>query len=188
MTLRERLDHGPPLVGDGAMGTMLYQKGAFLNTCFEELNCSRPEWIQQVHHAYIEAGCDFIETNTFGANRARLSAFGFGDKLKVINQTGVRLAREAAEDQAFVAGAVGPLGVRIEPLGPTSFAEARALFREQIEGLVTGLEQELAGMKERFGDAMIYKNPQQLAELQQSYDAKTAELDLLYRAYEHRAR
>src|SRR5207248_7267395 len=87
---------------------------------------------------YVKAGAEILETNTFGANRPRLSAFGAAEKLKAINVGGVRLAREAAagRDGVFVAGAIGPLGVRIEPLGPTSFAEARASFREQIEALV----------------------------------------------------
>jgi homocysteine S-methyltransferase len=124
------------LVADGAMGTMLYSKGVFIHRCYDELNLSSPALVKEVHEGYLNAGAEILETNTFGANRARLSAFGFGEKLKAINQTGVRLARKAAEDQAFVAGAVGPLGVRIEPLGPTSFAEARALFREQIEALL----------------------------------------------------
>jgi homocysteine S-methyltransferase len=123
------------LVADGAMGTMLYAKGVFINRCYDELNLSAPQLVKEVHEEYIRAGAEILETNTFGANRARLGHYGFADKLKPINQAGVRLAREAAGESAFVAGSVGPLGIRIEPLGPTSFAEARALFREQIEAL-----------------------------------------------------
>jgi homocysteine S-methyltransferase len=117
------------------MGTMLYAKGVFINRCFDELNVSSPDMVRQIHQDYVKAGAEIIETNTFGGSRPRLAAFGMAEKLKDINQAGVRLAREAARDNAYVAGAVGPLGVRIEPLGPTSFDEARAAFREQIEAL-----------------------------------------------------
>ena len=124
------------LVSDGAMGTMLYSRGVFINRCFDELNLSSPDLVRQIHQDYVKAGAEIVETNTFGATRMRLAGFGFGEKLAAINQAGVRLAREAAKEAAFVAGAVGPLGVRIEPLGPTSFAEARAVFREQIDALL----------------------------------------------------
>jgi methionine synthase I (cobalamin-dependent)/5,10-methylenetetrahydrofolate reductase len=124
------------LVADGAMGTVLYSKGIFINRCFDELNLSSPSLVKETHQEYVKAGAEILETNTFGANRTRLASFGFADKLKAINQAGVRLAREAAGDTAFVAGAMGPLGVRIEPLGSISFAEARAIFREQAEALV----------------------------------------------------
>jgi methionine synthase I (cobalamin-dependent)/5,10-methylenetetrahydrofolate reductase len=123
------------LVADGAMGTALYAKGIFFNRCYDELNLSLPALVRDVHQEFIKAGAEIIETNTFGANRKRLGAFGFAEKLRAINQAGVRIAREAARDQAFVAGAVGPLGARLEPLGPISFTEARALFREQIVAL-----------------------------------------------------
>ena len=124
------------MVADGAMGTMLYSRGVFINRCFDELNLSSADMVRQIHQEYVKAGAEILETNTFGASRTRLAAFGLAEKLKAINQAGVRLAREAARESAFVAGAVGPLGVRIEPLGPTSFAEARAIFREQIEALL----------------------------------------------------
>jgi homocysteine S-methyltransferase len=124
------------LVSDGAMGTMLYSRGVFINRCFDELNLSSPDLVRQIHQDYVKAGAEILETNTFGASRMRLAGFGVAEKLKAINQAGVRLAREAAKEAAFVAGAVGPLGVRIEPLGPTSFAEARAIFREQIDALL----------------------------------------------------
>lgn len=124
------------LVADGAMGTMLYAKGVFFNRCFDELNLSAPQMVKEIHQEYVKAGAEILETNTFGANRARLAAFGQVEKLKAINIAGVRIAREAAGDKAFVAGAVGPLGVRIEPLGPTSFAEARSIFREQVDALL----------------------------------------------------
>jgi len=123
------------LVADGAMGTALYAKGIFFNRCYDELNLSLPALVRDVHQEFIKAGAEIIETNTFGANRKRLGAFGFAEKLRAINQAGVRIAREATREQAFVAGAVGPLGARLEPLGPISFTEARALFREQIAAL-----------------------------------------------------
>src|SRR5712692_6284995 len=124
------------LVADGAMGTMLYDKGVFINRCYDELNLTSPDMIRQIHVDYVKAGAEILETNTFGANRMRLAAFGLGEKLRAINHAGVKLAREAARDTAFVAGAVGPLGANIEPLGPTSFAEARSIFREQVEALI----------------------------------------------------
>ncbi len=132
---REAL-HSRVLVADGAMGTALYAKGVFINRCYDELNLSLPALVRDVHQEYVKAGAEIIETNTFGANRKRLAAFGFGEKVRLINQAGVRIAREAAREHAFVAGAVGPLGIRLEPLGATSFAEARATFREQVEALV----------------------------------------------------
>lgn len=124
------------LVADGAMGTMLYSRGVFINRCYDELNLSQPSLIREIHGEYVRAGAEILETNTFGANRMRLAGYGLADKLEAINQAGVRLAREAAQEAAFVAGAIGPLGVLIEPLGPTSFEEAREIFREQAEVLV----------------------------------------------------
>ena len=132
---RDRLSNRV-MVADGAMGTMLYSRGVFINRCFDELNLSAAPMVSQIHEEYVKAGAEILETNTFGANRLRLSAFGMAEKLRDINLAGVRLARAAAKDGAFVAGAIGPLGVRIEPLGPTSFGEARAAFREQIDALL----------------------------------------------------
>ena len=125
------------IVADGAMGTMLYAKGVFINRCFDELNLSSAQLVKEIHHEYVRAGAEVIETNTFGSNRVRLAAFGIAEKLRAINKAGARLAREAAGEKAFVAGAVGPLGTQIEPLGPMSFAEARGVFREQVDALVT---------------------------------------------------
>lgn len=124
------------LVADGAMGTMLYSKGIFINRCYDELNLSSPDLVKGVHLEYVKAGAEILETNTFGANRMRLEGFGIADKLRTINQAGVRIAREAAGEDAFVAGSIGPLGTHIEPLGPTSFAEARSIFAEQVENLL----------------------------------------------------
>jgi len=124
------------MVADGAMGTVLYSKGVFINRCFDELNLTAPDLVKETHEEYVRAGAEILETNTFGANRTRLATFGLAEKLRAINQAGVRLAREAAGDTVFVAGAIGPLGVRIEPLGSTSFEEAREVFREQAQALV----------------------------------------------------
>ena len=134
---RKALESGA-LVADGAMGTMLYDKGVFINRCFDELNISQALTVREVHEAYIKAGAQILETNTFGGNRIRLAAFGLAEKLEAINREGVRIAREAAKDKdkVFIAGAVGPLGIRIEPLGPTTFAETREIYREQIRILV----------------------------------------------------
>ncbi|HEV2418157.1 MAG TPA: bifunctional homocysteine S-methyltransferase/methylenetetrahydrofolate reductase [Terriglobia bacterium] len=126
------------LVADGAMGTMLYAKGIPFSRCFDELNLSSPGTVKDVHLSYAKAGAEVLETNTFGANRARLAKFGLEKKAREINVAGARLAREIAGEDLYVAGSVGPLGLRLEPLGPTSLADARAIFREQIEALVEG--------------------------------------------------
>src|SRR6187401_1932045 len=126
------------LVCDGAMGTMLYAKGIFLNRCFDELNLTQPELVAEVHREYVRAGADVIETNTFGANRFKLSSFGLADKTGPINSEGARIARHAARSAAFVAGSIGPLGVRIEPWGKTSIGEAEDAFREQVAALLEG--------------------------------------------------
>ncbi|MGH9397386.1 MAG: bifunctional homocysteine S-methyltransferase/methylenetetrahydrofolate reductase [Terriglobia bacterium] len=126
------------LVADGAMGTMLYSKGIPFSRCFDELNLSAPQVVKEVHLSYVKAGAEVLETNTFGANRARLEHHGLAGKVREINLAGARLAREIAGDGLYVAGSVGPLGLRLEPLGPTSLVEGRAMFREQIEGLVEG--------------------------------------------------
>jgi homocysteine S-methyltransferase len=126
------------LVCDGAMGTMLYAKGVFINRCFDALNLAEPARVAEVHREYVRAGADVIETNTFGANRIKLRGFGLADSLRDINVEGARLAKAAAGGQAYVAGAIGPLGIRIEPWGRTGKDEAEAYFREQAEALVAG--------------------------------------------------
>ena len=126
------------LVCDGAMGTMLYAKGIFLNRSFDQLNLTQPDLVAEVHQAYVRAGADVLETNTFGANRIKLGAFGLADRVQTINVQGARIARHAAREQAYVAGAIGPLGIRIEPYGKTGVDEAEEYFREQARGLVEG--------------------------------------------------
>jgi methionine synthase / methylenetetrahydrofolate reductase(NADPH) len=125
-----------PVLCDGAMGTLLYSKGIFINRSYDELNLSQPDLIRGVHHEYLQAGAEIIETNTFGGNSFRLARHSLADKVDDINRAGVRLAREAAKSfDVWVAGSVGPLGTRIEPLGKTSFQEARDAFRQQIQTL-----------------------------------------------------
>ncbi len=121
---------------DGAMGTELYNRGVFINTCFDELNLSKPDMIRDIHTAYINAGANVIETNTFGANRIKLQKHGLEDKVERINREGVRLALEAAGDEAFVAGAIGPLNERLKPIGTLTKEDARSVFEEQCKILV----------------------------------------------------
>src|SRR5947199_916144 len=124
---------------DGAMGTLLYSKGIFINRCYDELNLSQPELIRGLHHEYLQAGAEIIETNTFGGNSFRLARHSMEDRVREINLAGARLGREAAKSfDVWVAGSVGPLGIRIEPLGKTSYEEARYAFREQIAALIEG--------------------------------------------------
>jgi methionine synthase / methylenetetrahydrofolate reductase(NADPH) len=131
-----------PVLADGAMGTVLYARGVFINRCYDELNLSDPGLILSIHEEYLQAGAEILETNTFGANRFRLARHGLAGKIAEINAAGVKLARQAVthlkEKQAgdaWVAGSVGPLGLRLEPLGPTSLDEARSAFSEQIRAL-----------------------------------------------------
>ena len=149
-----------PVLCDGAMGTLLYAKGIFINRSYDELNLSQPELIRGIHHDYLQAGAEVIETNTFGANSFRLGRHSMADKVKDINGAGARLAREAAKSfDVWVAGSVGPLGTRIEPLGKTSFQEARDAFREQVGALVEGgvdlLILETFGYLEEIHQAML---------------------------------
>jgi methionine synthase / methylenetetrahydrofolate reductase(NADPH) len=126
------------LVCDGAMGTMLYSKGIFISRCFDELNVSNPDLVREVHLDYVNAGVDVLETNTFGGNRMKLMSHGLAAQIRDINVRGAAIAREAAAKDVFVGGAIGPLGIRIEPWGKTSVDEARAIFREQAEALLAG--------------------------------------------------
>ena len=149
-----------PVLCDGAMGTLLYAKGIFINRCYDELNLSQPDLIRGIHHDYLQAGAEIIETNTFGANAFRLARHSLADKVPDMNRMGARLAREAAKSfDVWVAGSVGPLGTRIEPLGKTSFEEARRAFREQIEALAEGgvdlLMLETFGYLEELHQAML---------------------------------
>ena len=120
---------------DGAMGTMLYSKGVFINKCYDELNVRSPEIVLEVHRQYVKAGAEILETNTYGANRVKLRSFGIEDELRDINMRAAEIARKAAGGGVYVAGAIGPLGIRLEPYGPTGFDEAKEFFREQAAAL-----------------------------------------------------
>jgi len=135
---RSLIENGSAHLFDGAIGTELYQRGVFINVSYDELNMKRPELVREVHRAYRDAGAEILETNTFGGNRLRLDQHGLGDRVRAVNVAGAELAREVAGDDLFVAGSIGPLGIRIEPYGPTAREEARAIFREQAEALAAG--------------------------------------------------
>src|SRR5438132_291268 len=138
ITLRDLLTDGKVHVLDGAMGTMLYAKGFFLNVCYDELNLKQPKLVQEVHEAYVRAGAELLEANTFAPRPVTLGSYGLADDTEKINQAAAELARRAAAGRASVAGAIGPLGVRIEPFGPTSREEAFAHFQRQVRGLIAG--------------------------------------------------
>jgi methionine synthase / methylenetetrahydrofolate reductase(NADPH) len=135
---REILESDGVYVFDGAVGTRFYDKGIYINRSYDELNLTSPDLVREVHSEYVKAGADIIETNTFGATRHRLQQYSLENKLREINIAGVKLAREAAGENVYVAGAVGPLDLRIEPYGPTSFDEAKEMFKEQISALLEG--------------------------------------------------
>jgi methionine synthase I (cobalamin-dependent)/5,10-methylenetetrahydrofolate reductase len=157
---KKLLDEQHLIVLDGAMGTMLFEHGVFINRCFDQLNLDHPELIGGIHRKYIEAGAMVIETNTFGANRYKLSSHDLGDRTFEINRRGAELAREEAGEGVVVGGSVGPLGVRIEPWGPTSLDEAREAFVEQMEGLIQG-----------GADVIVLETFTDLAEIQQALSA-----------------
>ena len=137
-TLRELLADGRVHVVDGAMGTMLYGRGVFLNVCYDELNLRQPDLVRDIHREYVRAGAELIETNTFGANPLKLATHGLADETERINAAAAALAREAAGARAAVLGAIGPLGVRVEPFGELSLDEACAMFSRQARGLLDG--------------------------------------------------
>lgn len=130
-----------PLLCDGAMGTMIFAKGVLFERCFDELNLSNPALIAEIHRDYIDAGANVIETNSFGANRYKLGEHGLTGKVTEINQAAVHLARrvvDAAFKEVFIAGSIGPLGLRLAPLGRLSLGQARAAFQEQAAALAEG--------------------------------------------------
>ncbi len=137
-SFRNALDSDRIHVVDGAMGTMLYAKGVYINRCYDELNLSSPDLVAEIHTEYIRAGADIIETNTFGATAYKLQQYGLEANMHEINARAAQIARKAAGERAYVAGALGPLGLRIEPYGPTSFDEAKDLFKAQAVALLEG--------------------------------------------------
>jgi methionine synthase I (cobalamin-dependent)/5,10-methylenetetrahydrofolate reductase len=159
-----------PILCDGAMGTVLYDRGIFISRCYDELNLTEPNLIRGIHEEYLLAGAELIETNTFGANRFRLQRFGLADKVEAINQAGVRLAREAAAQlqekqaaKAWVAGSIGPLGIQMEPLGKVSRQEVREAYVEQIRALT--------GDPELRVDLLLIETIMSLAEAEQALAA-----------------
>jgi homocysteine S-methyltransferase len=138
LTLRDLVNDGRVHVLDGAMGTMLYARGVFVSACYDELSISQPELVQEVHEAYVQAGAEILETNTFGANPVKLSSHGLDDETEAINRAAAVLARTAAASRALVVGAIGPLGIRLEPWGPTAREEAIGFFSRQVRGLLDG--------------------------------------------------
>jgi homocysteine S-methyltransferase len=164
------LDPAEIVLFDGAMGTELYARGIFINQCYDELCVRAPDLVRDVHLAYAAAGAEVLETNSFGANRAKLAAYGLETQVGAINRRAAELAREAADSAratggrrhhpVLVAGAVGPLGVRIEPYGPTSRGEAREMFAEQ-----------LAALREGGADVFLFETFGDLLELEQAIAA-----------------
>src|SRR5499426_616033 len=160
---REFIKEDRVRVFDGAMGTMIYSKGVYINRCYDELNLSGSEIVLAIHREYVKAGAEILETNTYGASRLKLAAQGLDDKLAEINLSAAKLARRAASEahhEVFVAGSISPLGVRIEPYGPTSVDEAKALFKEQAQALLEG------GV-----DSFVLETFQDLAEMRQAIRA-----------------
>jgi homocysteine S-methyltransferase len=159
-----------PLLGDGAMGTMLYARGVSADACFDLLNVSDPSMVQSIHTEYVRAGADCLETNTFGANRFKLGMHGGAAQVRDINRRGARLARDVRESMGrdvFVLGSVGPLGRYLTPLGSVEPAEARAAFTEQAEGLLEG------GV-----DAFVVETFSDLVEMQLAVEAIRSLTDL----------
>jgi homocysteine S-methyltransferase len=137
-TLRELIADGRTHLFDGAMGTVLYGRGVFLNVCYDELSLRQPELLREIHREYVKAGAELIETNTFGANPRKLAQYGLVSETEAINRAAAQIARSAAGTRASVVGAIGPLGIRIEPFGETSVVEAGADFERQARGLLEG--------------------------------------------------
>src|SRR4029453_2756257 len=136
--LREMLADGRTHVCDGAMGTMLYARGVFLNVCYDELNLKQPDLVREIHREYVRAGAELIETNTFGANPVKRGGYGLASETEKINEAAARLALEAAGERAIVLGAIGPLGIRIEPFGEMAASEGPAGFPTQGDGRLGG--------------------------------------------------
>lgn len=164
---RELLESDTIYVFDGAMGTRLYEKGVYINRSYDELNLINKDLVREVHAEYVKAGADIIQTNTFSANYNKLQQFGLDPQLKEINISAAKIAREAAGDKVFVGGTIGPLGLRIEPYGPTSFDEAKAMFKQQAEALLEG------GI-----DLFVLETFSDLSEIQQAIKAVKEVCDL----------
>lgn len=166
-TLRELIADGRTHVFDGAMGTMLYGRGMFLNVCYDELNLRQPELIRDIHREYVKAGAELLETNTFGANPRKLAQYGLAADTEKINRAAAELTKSAAAGRAATVGAIGPLGIRVEPFGETSLEEARADFARQARGLLDG------GV-----DGFILETFSDVSELRAAFEAIRALSDL----------
>jgi methionine synthase / methylenetetrahydrofolate reductase(NADPH) len=164
---RDLLDSDSVYVFDGAVGTRLYDKGIYINRSYDELNLVARDLVREVHEEYVNAGAEIIETNSFGATHFKLQQYGLDGKVREINRAAAEIASEAAGDKVCVAGAVGPLGIRIEPFGPTSFDEAKDMFKEQAEGLLEG------GV-----DLFVLETFSELSEIQQAIRAVREVSDL----------
>ncbi len=127
-----------PLIFDGAMGTMIYQRGIFINACYDELCITKPALIQSIHQEYINAGVDVIETNTFSANRIKLASYGLADRAREINLAAAKIARQVAGDLVYVAGSVGPCSKTGATPDRSSRSEQLEAYTEQISALVEG--------------------------------------------------
>ena len=137
-TVRDLITDSRVHVVDGAMGTVLYGRGVFVNVCYDELSLRQPDLVRDIHREYVRAGAELLETNTFGANPLKLATYGLAGETERINAEAARLAREAAGERAAVLGAIGPLGIRVEPFGEMSLDEARAMYERQVRGLLEG--------------------------------------------------
>lgn len=166
-SFRDLLESDRAYIFDGAMGTMLYSKGIYINRSYDELNLVAADLVREVHSEYVRAGADIIETNTFGANVNKLQPYGLEASVREINIKAAQIAREAAGNRALVAGAVGPLGLRIEPYGPTSFDEAKEMFTTQILALLEG------GV-----DLFVLETFSDISELEQAIKAVREQCDL----------
>lgn len=164
---RELIESESVYVFDGAMGTRLYDKGVYINRSYDELNLVAADLVREVHEEYVRAGAEIIETNSFGATRHKLQSYGLESRLRDINIAAATIARQAAGDNVFVAGAIGPLGLRIEPFGPTSYEEAKEMFKEQATALAEG------GV-----DLFIIETFSELTEIQQAIRAVREVCDL----------
>ena len=174
---RERLGRDI-IVFDGGVGTYLYEKGVFINTCFDELNLVNPDIVAEVHRDYANAGADVVETNTYGANQFKLAPHGLEKKVYEINRRGAEIAKAAVKDRALVAGSVGPLGVPLEPLSALSYDEAKDAFKEQARGLFDGgvdlFILETFGLAKELEQAIrAVKADEQSLKLQNEYFEKT---------------
>jgi len=165
--MRDLIEDGRVHVFDGAMGTELYGRGVFVNVCYDQVNLDQPDLVRRIHREYVDAGAEIVETNTFGANPVKLSSYGLEGRTEEINAVAVRLAREAAGGRAAVAGAIGPLGVRLDPWGPTEIDDAVDFFRRQVSGLLAG------GV-----DGFIFETFSDLAEIECAYRAVRAQSEL----------